>query len=380
MKSETKSRLRLRARCERERTSDTLPFAASAKPQAAFGFGLRICFVFCVALAGCPSQKRVVLYSAQDKEFADQILADFEKQTALPVTAHYDSEANKSVGLLDDLIREAKQPRCDAHWNNEIIGTIRLQRLGVLEPYDSPAARPFPSNCRASDHTWTAFAGRGRVLLLNSKLLTERGIPEAEWPRSLLDLTQPRWKGQVAMSKPIAGTSATQAVCLFQAWGKDQAIQWYRDLKANDIKIVPGNKQAAEGVGQGQFLIGLTDTDDAMAEIDAGRPVRLVFPDKDAPKGGKLGTLFIPNTLAVIKGCPNPDGARKLVDYLLSPEVEKKLAESSSRQIPLNPLVRAQLPPPMEAAVTAHPLPVDFERAADLWDEVQRFLREEFLR
>jgi iron(III) transport system substrate-binding protein len=331
-------------------------------------------------LTGCSQQQRVVLYSAQEKEFADQILADFEKQTALPVTAHYDSEANKSVGLLDDLVREAKKPRCDVHWNNEIIGTIRLQRLGVLEPYDSPAAQPFPKAFRASDHTWTAFAGRARILLLNTKLLTERGIPEAQWPRSLLDLTHPRWKGQVAMSKPIAGTNATQAACLFQVWGKDKAVQWYRDLKANDIKIVAGNKQAAEGVGQGQFLIGMTDTDDAMAEVDAGRPVRIVFPDKDAPKDSKLGTLFIPNTLAVIKGCPNPEGAKKLVDFLLNPEVETKLAESASRQIPLNPNAHAKLPPQIETPQIARPLPVDFERAADLWDEVQTFMREEFLR
>jgi iron(III) transport system substrate-binding protein len=182
------------------------------------------------------------------------------------------------------------------------------------------------------------------------------------------------------MSKPVAGTSATQAACLFQAWGKDKAMKWYRDLKANEVKIVPGNKQAAEGVGQGQFLIGITDTDDAIAEVEAGRPVRIVFPDRDAPADSKLGTLYIPNTLAVIKGCPNPEGARKLVDYLLSPEVEKKLAESASRQIPLNPEVRAKLPSQIETPLTARPLPVDFERAADLWDEVQTFLREEFLR
>jgi iron(III) transport system substrate-binding protein len=178
----------------------------------------------------------------------------------------------------------------------------------------------------------------------------------------------------------MAGTSATQAACLFQAWGKDKAIKWYRDLKLNDVKIVPGNKQAAEGVGQGQYFIGVTDTDDASAEVDAGKPVQIVFPDKDAPPDSKLGTLFIPNTLAVIKGCPNPEGARKLVDYLLSPDVEKKLAESASRQIPLNPKVVAQLPPQIETPRTARPLPVDFERAADLWDEVQTFMREEFLR
>ena len=206
------------------------------------------------------------------------------------------------------------------------------------------------------------------------------GIAEADWPRSLLDLTHPRWRGQVAMSKPVAGTSATQAACLFQAWGKDKAKKWYQDLKANDVKIVAGNKQAAEGVGSGQYLVGLTDTDDAMGEIDAGRPVRIVFPDQDAEPGSRLGTLFIPNTLAIIKGCPNPEGARKLADYLLSPEVEKRLAESASRQIPLNPSVHARLPAQIKTPQSAHPLPVDFERAADLWDDVQTFLREEFLR
>src|SRR5207302_8841102 len=129
--------------------------------------------------------------------------------------------------------------------------------------------------------------------------------------------------------------------CLFQAWGKDKARAWYLALKANGVKHVPGNKQVAEGVGQGQYLLGLTDTDDAIAEVEAGRPVRIIFPDKGAAADSKLGILFIPNTVAVIKNCPNPEGARRLVDFLLSPEVETKLAESASKQIPLNPNVRA---------------------------------------
>lgn len=332
------------------------------------------------SLTGCARQPSVVLYCAQDREFAEQILEDFQKQCGITVNTRYDSEANKSVGLFEDLVREARAPRCDVHWNNEIIATIRLQRQGILEPYDSPAAAKFPAAFRASDHTWTAFAGRARVLLLNTKLLQERGIAEKDWPKSLDDLTDPRWKGQVAMSKPIAGTSATQAVCLFQAWGKERALAWYRALRANEVKNVAGNKQAAEGAGQGQYLIGLTDTDDAVAEIEAGRPVRLVIPDHDAPPDSKRGVLFIPNTVALIKGCPHPEPARKLVDYLLSPEVETKLAESGSRQIPLNPQVQAKLPAYLEPLRTARKLPVDFERAADLWDEVQTFMREEFLR
>jgi iron(III) transport system substrate-binding protein len=95
-----------------------------------------------------------------------------------------------------------------------------------------------------------------------------------------------------------------------------------------------------------------------------------------------MGTLFLPNTLAVIRNCPDPEGARRLVDYLLSADVEKKLAESASRQIPLNPDVHANLPKeilrPRDAGGTAKAMQVDFEKAADLWEEVQAFLRKEF--
>ena len=340
----------------------------------------RLPLVFCLLALGCTSQPRVVLYSAQEREFAGQILADFEQKTGLAVATHFDSEANKTVGLYEDIRREARKPRCDVHWNNEIIATIRLQREGLLEPYDSPSAKPFPAAFRAHDHTWTAFAARARILILNTKLLEQRGIPEGDWPKSLDDLTHPRWRGQIAMSKPVAGTSATQVACLFQAWGPDKAKKWYRDLMANDLQLVAGNKQAAEGVGAGQYLVGLTDTDDAAAELDASRPVRIVFPDWDAPADSKRGTLFLPNTIAIIKGCPDPEGARKLVDFLLSPEVETKLAQSASRQIPLNPEARPTLPPWLKTPATARPMPVDFEKAADLWETSQTFVRDEMFR
>jgi iron(III) transport system substrate-binding protein len=326
---------------------------------------------------GSPRASRVVLYCAQDREFAESVLKDFANRTGLEVVPRFDTEANKAVGLYEDLVREAGRPRCDVHWNNEILATIRLQRQGVLEPYASPAADPYPAASRAPDRTWHAFAARARVLLVNTAGMRKLNVPRDHWPRSLLDLTDARWRGRLAMSKPMAGTSATHAACLFEAWGREKARAFYRGLKANDVQIVPGNKQAAEGVGRGQFLLGLTDTDDAVAEVKAGRPVALVFPDRDAAPDSKLGVLFIPNTVAVIKGCPNPQGARKLVDFLLSPEVEAALARSDSKQIPLNPNVKAELPPEIEALRTARRLPVDFAKAADLWDEVQQFLRAE---
>lgn len=322
-------------------------------------------------LSGCSDPKaRVVLYCAQDREFAEQVFDGFARQTSLRVVPRFDTEANKSVSLYEDLVREAKHPRCDVHWNNEILGTIRLQKQGLLDPYKSPAAAPYPPFAKASDDTWHAFAARARVLIINTKL-----VADAERPRGLFDLLDARWKGKVAMAKPQFGTTATQAACLFQALGDEPARQFYRGLKQNGVGILPGNKQVAEAVGTGQYAVGMTDTDDAAGEVEAGRPVAIVFPDRDS-----FGTLFIPNTLAVIKGCPNPEGARKLVDYLLSPEVEAKLAETASHQIPLNPQVQAKLPAWLETPTTVKPMDVNFEKAADQWEAVQAFLREEFAR
>jgi iron(III) transport system substrate-binding protein len=328
-----------------------------------------------LTLVGCSRPApRVVLYCAQDQEFAEGLLAEFTKQSGLPVAPKYDTEATKSVSLATELSMDAKRPRCDVHWNNEIIGTIKLQRLGVYEPYDSPAAGSYPAWTKPADHTWTAFASRARVIVINTKL-----VAEADRPKSILDLTDPKWKGKVAIAKPLFGTTATQAAALFAVLGPDAARDFYRGLKANDVQVVAGNKQVAEGVARGQYAVGLTDTDDALGEIESGRPVAMTFPDRDEnPKQPKLGVLYIPNTLAVIKGCPNPSGAKQLIDFLLSDRVEAQLAEGPSHQIPLNPKVKAKLPPGFATPEQVKRMEVDWEKAADRWDESQKFLAEEF--
>src|SRR5581483_9726648 len=79
-----------------------------------------------IVCAGCGNpQPRLVLYCAQDQEFAEKVLDDFTKRTGLAVAPKYDTEANKSVSLYMELMREKSRPRCDVHWNNEILSTIR---------------------------------------------------------------------------------------------------------------------------------------------------------------------------------------------------------------------------------------------------------------
>jgi iron(III) transport system substrate-binding protein len=341
----------------------------------------RIALVICslsvlTAMAGCGHRKdRAVLYCAQDEEFAGRILDDFQERYGIEVHTKYDTEADKSVSLYVELMQEKDRPRCDVHWNNEILSTIRLQRAGLLEPYHSVVMDAYPATVRAKDQSWHAFAARARILIVNKNL-----IKEEERPTSILDMTQPRWKGRIAMAKPQFGTSATQAACLFEVLGPDKAQAYYKDLIANGVQIVPGNKQVAEKVSAGEAAFGITDTDDAIGEVESGKPVVIVFPDSQRGRDERLGTLFIPNTLALIKGCPHPEAGKRLIDFLLSPEIEGQLAETASHQIPLNPQVKANLPADIKRPESLKVMDVDFEKAADLWEETQKFLRNEFAR
>jgi iron(III) transport system substrate-binding protein len=324
-----------------------------------------------LALSGCGRAKApetVTVYSALDREFAEPILRAYEARTGVRVLAKFDVESTKTVGLTNLIAAEAVRPRCDLFWNNEILNTLRLKEKGLLAPFHPGNAAELPETFKAGDGTWYGFAARARILVVNTRL-----VAESDRPRGIADLLDPRWKGQVAIAKPLFGTTATQAACLFAAWGDAKARKFFTDLKANGVQVLSGNKQVAQAVGSGQAAFGLTDTDDAMGEIDAGNPVVIVYPDR---REGELGTLFIPNTLAIIKGAPHPKAAEALADALLSPEVEATLATGPGAQIPLlkNTQVRARVETPR----TVHAMEADFEAAARLWDRVAAFLADEF--
>lgn len=332
-------------------------------------------------LAGCAgrARPRVVLYCAQDREFAELVLAGFADEQRTELVPRFDTEGNKSVGFVNEIVAEKGRPRCDVFWNNEIVSTVRLQRQGLLQPYRSPAAADYPPFARAGDGAWHAFAARARVLLVNTDLVAAGDVPTR-----LAQLTEPAWKDRVVMAKPQFGTTATHMACLFEVLGDEPARRLLRGLKDNGLQLAPGNKQVAEWVARGRTAtgrpaaVGLTDTDDALIELRGGRPVRMVFPDGDGPDVGRLGTLFIPNTLCIPAGAPNAEAARRLVDYLLSAEVEKALAEGPSGQIPLNPKVKAKLPPEMRTPATARAMDVDWAAAAARWDTAQAFVTELF--
>jgi iron(III) transport system substrate-binding protein len=179
-------------------------------------------------LSGCESgapQPSVVIYCAHDEIFAAEVLADFEKTTGIKVRAKYDTEAAKTIGLVNTIIAEADAPRCDVFWNNELSQTINLARRGLLASYDSPARQDLPEFAR--NPNWTAFAARARLIIVNTKRLPD----PTKRPRSFDDLIKPEFKGVVGIARPYFGTTATHAAAIFQARGESAAEAWFEALQ-----------------------------------------------------------------------------------------------------------------------------------------------------
>ena len=324
--------------------------------------------LMCVARAAMVTAEEVVVYTAHDEIYSSPILRAFEAQTGIKLRAAYDVEVSKTTGLVNRLIAERRNPQADVLWNNEVAQTIVLKAKGILEPYASIHWKSIPDRFKDPGAYWTGFAARARVIIYNTELVA---VP----PTSIFDLVEESWRGSVGIALPLFGTTATHAAALFAQLGTESASGFFKALIRNDALVLDGNSTVRDYVARGRLKAGLTDTDDANGAVLDGFPVRWLFPDQ---KENEIGTLLIPNTVCLIKDGPNPGNGRKLIDYLLSPEVEERLASSRALQIPVRESIRVTPETPRLDRIKV--MSVSFEDIAAKMESTARFIQNEFVR
>jgi iron(III) transport system substrate-binding protein len=305
----------------------------------------------------------VTVYVSTDRVFSEPILTMFERQSGIRVDALYDTEETKSTGLANRLLAEQARPSADVFWSNEPVRTLVLKSRGVLAPYRSPSAAGIPDAFKDRDGFWTGFSARLRVIVYNTNL-----VQAAEAPTSVMDLAHERWRGQVAMADPRFGSTSFHVAALYAQLGDARADAFFSALKANDVRIVDGNSVVRDLVARGEMKLGLTDTDDVSVALGAGLPVAMVVPEGDG-----IGPLVMPNMVSLIAGAPHPAEATRLIDFLLSADVERMLAESEAVQIPLHPGLNP--PARMPRIDELRPIAVDYAAAAARVEDVTRRLQ-----
>jgi iron(III) transport system substrate-binding protein len=321
---------------------------------------MRLLVALALGSVACKSEppNEVVVYTSVDQVFSEPVLRAFEKQSGIKVRAVFDTEETKSTGVLNRLIAEASSPQADVFWSGDPVRPFLLIGRGLVEPYSSPAAAKIPLGFKATDGTWTGFAARARVLLVNTEL-----VPAEEMPESIRDLADPKWKGKTAIANPLFGTTTMHAAALVSAWGEERTKEFFESLKSNEVRVASSNGEVKRLVSSKEIAFGLTDTDDANEAVKSGAKVAMVYPEE---------TLVMPTTAVIMKGGPHPANARKLIDFLLSAECERMMAENGAHM----PLGSDVVPPAgMKRVGEIDAMRIDYRAVGDAMEQSQPWLR-----
>jgi iron(III) transport system substrate-binding protein len=241
----------------------------------------------------------VVIYTSQDEEYAEPIFQDFQKETGIRVLPVYDSEAVKTVGLVNRLLHEQSHPQCDVFWNNEEMRTRMLAAQGMFRETNG----------------WALTGWRSRRIVVNTNLL-----PLAQAPRTFAEATNAAWRGKFALAYPMFGTTVTHFQALRQRWGDAAWQDWCRALEGNKPMLVDGNSVVVKLVGGGEAAFGFTDSDDIASGQSEGLPI------VPLPLGDD--SLLVHNTVGVLRGAPHPEAAERLYEYLQGKAVLDRLFQA----------------------------------------------------
>ncbi len=278
-------------------------------------------FLLSLLLFGCSYSENiceVIVYTSVDQHYSEPVFMEFEKACGIKVKAVYDVEANKTTGLVNRLISEQNKPKADVFWNGEYSQTLLLASKGLLSGYRSSQADQ--AVWLDDEDLWSAFGGRARVFIINQERMRGKPVPD-----SVFDLISHKWPAdKIGLALPLFGTTATHAAALWARLGPEDAADYFRQIKTRGVQLVDGNSAVRDRVVSGELWFGLTDSDDACAAAAKGAPITIRFPDQT---DGAMGTLVIPNTVALVAGGPNKANGRKMIDFLLNHQTQTLLAK-----------------------------------------------------
>lgn len=270
----------------------------------------------------------VVVYSARKEELIKPAVLAFEKETGIKVRLL----TGKAGELARRIEIEKDDPKGDVFVGTSAGIAELLRQKGLLHPYASPSARGIPEEFKGPDGAWVGITGRVRVIIYNKKPIQPSGLP-----KSFFDLTDPRWKGKVAVASMGERTTVSWLAAIMALKGEEFTKRYVEGLRQNGLKVLSNNTDVRKAVARGECALGMTNHYYYLIQLreDPHSPIGIIYPDQGSKD---MGTPVFSITAAMIKGAKHLDQAKAFIDYLLKPQGSRLLVEGEY-EIPLLPRI-----------------------------------------
>ncbi|WP_186382654.1 2-aminoethylphosphonate ABC transporter substrate-binding protein [Amycolatopsis rhizosphaerae] len=195
----------------------------------------------------------------------------------------------------------------------------RVADEGLLSPVTIAGAEKVPAGERDPQGRYTAMIDNYLSFIDNPK----QAVPA---PKTWDDLLDGRFKGKLQYSTPgQAGDGTAVLIQLQHVFGKQGALDYLAKLQANNVGPSSSTGKLQPKVAKGELLVANGDLQMNLAEIDKSGGFEVFFP---ADATGKRSTFALPYYAGEVTGAPHADNAKKLLDFLFSPEVQAKAADA----------------------------------------------------
>lgn len=268
-------------------------------------FALVLAMLLLVTASAALADGSLVVYSPHDANPLQAGVAMF--QAAYP-DIDVQVIAAGTGELCQRIVAESENPQGDVLWGG---GADTLAGyVDYFEPYVCANDDVIGDAYKDPDDMWIGESPLPMVFIYNKNLIAEEDVPKT-WD----DLCNENLKGKIAYTSPAKSGSAYTQLCtmLFSKPTIDEG--W--ELVFNFIKNLDGKVQDSSGnahklVASGEYSVGVTIEKSAVLYND-NPDIGYVYPEKNSA---------VPDGVALIKNCPNPDNAKLFIDYVTGLECQ----------------------------------------------------------
>ncbi len=260
------------------------------------------------------AQQRIVIYTSNDATLNKLAATEFTKATGVQA----DVVSAGSGVVIKRVETEKDRPQGDIVWG--ISRSLLQTNAQYFDSYASQHKNVVPAEYRDPQDRWIGTNLHILVVLQNTK-----SVPDAQGPKSWDDLTQPKWKGNIAFTDPQnSGSAYSNVTLLVDMWGGGNA-GWDKVSKLiANTKMLNRSSLVFQGVGNGEYGLGVSLEYAGYLWASNGAPVKTVYPSD--------GTIAQMEGVAIVKNGPNTAGARQFVDYVNRKDVREMILKETFRR------------------------------------------------